>query len=136
MMRWTKELQTAVLLLVVVSVPGCAENVTHRVKVTVVRRESSIHSSVANRDSYLIQVTPKSGKVFMARMIDEYPPYEDTLPLTSVNDGAGFSVALRRAAYCDDGLTTSSLDSSMRCFAVVHGSWKVPKGQLRDEWWK
>jgi len=135
-MRWTKEILTAVLLLAGVGVPGWAENATHRVMVTVVHRESSIHTSVANRDSYLIQVTPKSGKVFTARMIDEYPAFEETLPDASVSDGADFSVALRRSSYCDDRWSGKDAKSSMRCFAVVHGSWKVPKGQLRDEWWK
>lgn len=105
----------------------------HRVNVAIVRRESSVHSSVANRDSYLIQITPKSGKAFTARMVDEYPPYEQTLPFVSIGEGAAFSVALRRASYCDD---LEDAGSSIRCFAVVHGSWKVPKGQLRDEWWK
>lgn len=110
-----------------------ASEQVHRVKVTIVLRESSLHSSVVNRDSYLIQVSPKSGKAFTARMIDEYPSYEDKLPYISVSDGAAFSVALRRASYCDD---LENAGSSIRCFAVVHGSWKVPKGQHRDEWWK
>lgn len=132
-MRWTNNPLAAVLLLTGIGVPGCAENVTHRVSVAIVRRESYVHSSVANRDSYLIQITPKSGKPFTARMIDEYPSYEEGLPFASLGDGAAFSVTLRRASYCDD---LEDAGSSIRCFAVVHGSWKVPKGQLRDEWWK
>jgi len=131
-MRRSRRMLIAAILLAGVGL-SYADNDTHRVMITVVHRESAIHSSVANRDSYLIQIKPKQGKAFTARMIDEYPPYEETLPIASVNDGSVFSVALRRASYCDDRETS---DPSMRCFAVVHGSWKVPKGQLRDEWWK
>jgi len=116
---------TGLLIFALVSFPGrSASDQPHRVTVAIVRLESSVHSSVANRDSYLIQVTPKSGRVFTARMIDEYPAYEQTLPFASIGDGAAFSVALRRASYCDD---LENAGSSIRCFAVVHGSWKTPR---------
>jgi hypothetical protein len=114
-----------------------ASEVPNRVHATVLGRESSVHTSVSNQDVYLIQVVPKSGKAFLAKMIDEYPPYADALPDAILSEGGKLSVALRRAPYCDQPLpvNTTGTDSSVRCFAVVHGSWKV-KSLVRDEWWK
>jgi hypothetical protein len=110
----------------------------HRVHATILRRESSLHTSLSNQDVYLIQLIPKSGKAFTARMIDEYPSYANALPDSALREGGSLSVALRRAPYCDEVLgqaTAVDADSSVRCFAVVDGSWKF-KGLLRDEWWK
>lgn len=110
----------------------------HRVHATVLRRESSLHTSLTNQDVYLIQVTPKSGKTFTARMIDEYPSYGSALPESAVRQGRQLTVALRRAPYCDEApgeANAAGVDSSVRCFALVHGSWKF-KGLAPDEWWK
>jgi hypothetical protein len=115
-----------------------ASESSHRVHATILRRESSLHTSLSNQDVYLIQVIPKSGKVFTARMIDEYPSYANALPDSVLREGGSLSVALRRAPYCDEApgqATSVDADSSVRCFAVVHGSWKF-KGLVRDEWWK
>jgi hypothetical protein len=119
---------------------SAAAETPHRVKVSIVRLESSLHTSVGNRDAYLIRVTPKSGRTFAARMVDEYPSYADTLPGSSVGERASFSVALRRTPYCDDapermGASVAG-DQSVPCFAVIHGSWRAPKLQAKDEWWK
>jgi hypothetical protein len=108
----------------------------HRVRVSIVRHESSIHTSVGNRDAYLVRVTPKSGKVFIARMVDEYPAYEETLPLSSLIDGALFSVALRPTPDCDWEAPDENAEGPVRCFSVVHGSWKLGKLQNKDEWWR
>lgn len=115
-----------------------ASEISHRVHATVLRRESSLHTSLSNQDVYLIQVVPKSGKAFLAKMIDEYPSYADALPDAVLSEGGKLSVALRRTPYCDQPLgpvNTTGTDQSVRCFAVVHGSWKG-KGLVRDEWWK
>ena len=113
---------------------------THQVKVSIVRYESAIHTSISNQDIYLIHVTPKSGKAFAAKMIDEYPSYADRFPFDSVSDGTTFSVALRRTPYCDNasenGGVAAARDQSLRCFAVIHGSWRIPARHARDEWWK
>jgi hypothetical protein len=79
---------------------------------------------------------PKHGNAFVAKMIDEYPGYLDAAPFVSKNETASFSVALQRTPYCDGGLIEDVEEESMRCFAVVHGSWKIPKTQAKDEWWK
>jgi hypothetical protein len=114
-----------------------ASEVPHRVHATVLRRESSLHTSVSNQDVYLIQVVPKSGKAFTARMIDEYPSYGNALPDAVLREGGELSLALRRAPYCDqpEEANATGTDPSVRCFAVVHGSWKY-KDLVRDEWWK
>lgn len=115
-----------------------ASEASHRVHATVLRRESSIRTSLSNRDVYLIQVVPKSGKAFVARMIDEYPPYADTLPDFVVGDEEKFSVALRRTPYCDEPMgqtNPTGAEPSVRCFAVVHDSWKI-NDPVRDQWWK
>lgn len=115
-----------------------ASESSHRVHATIVRRESALHTSVSNQDVYLIQVIPKSGKAFTARMIDEYPSYATALPSSVLREGGTLSVALQRAPYCDgvpSQVNAEGSDSSVRCFAVVHGSWKF-KGLARDEWWK
>jgi hypothetical protein len=119
---------------------SAAAETPHRVKVSIVRLESSLHTSISNQDVYLVQITPKSGRTFAARMVDEYPSYADTLPVSSVSERASVSVALRRTPYCDDapgrmGASVAS-DQSVPCFAVIHGSWRAPKLQAKDEWWK
>jgi hypothetical protein len=108
---------------------------SHRVTVSIIRQESSIHTSIGNRDAYLIKVTSKTGRVYDGEMIDEYPSYAEGLPTSSLSDGETLSVALRRTRYCDTETKETNLASPVRCFEVVHGSWKLPKAQ-RDEWWK
>jgi hypothetical protein len=136
----TSTVTTVTLLLVsLFSCPrqAASEN-PHRVHATILRRESSLHTSLSNQDVYLIQVVPKSGKAFTARMIDEYPSYANALPDSALREGGKLSVALQRAPYCDgvpSQANAEGADSSVRCFAVVHGSWKF-KGLVRDEWWK
>jgi len=110
----------------------------HRVHATVLSRESSLHTSLTNRDVYLIHVIPKSGKAFTALMMDEYPSYASALPDSALREGGKLSVALQRAPYCDQvpgEANAAGVGSSVRCFALVHGSWKL-KGLVRDEWWK
>jgi hypothetical protein len=117
-----------------------ASEAVHRVRVSIVRHEAAIHTSLGNQDIYLIYVTPKSGKAFAATMVDEYPSYADGLPFQSVSDGTTFSVALRRTTYCDNGPENgdpaASADLPVRCFAVIHDSWRIHTRRARDEWWK
>ena len=108
----------------------------HRVNVTVVRQESSVHGSLGNRDAYLIRVMPKSGKGFVARMIDAYPGYVDGGPFLSLTKGETVSVTLRRLPYCDGKFKEDDSDESLRCFEVIHGSWRGHKVLAKDEWWK
>ena len=117
------------------SVPASSETL-HRVKISIVRHESSIRTSIGNRDAYLIRIAPKSGKVFIARMVDEYPAYEQTLPFASLNDGALFSVALRPIADCHGETADVTAEAPVRSFLVVHGSWRIRKAQTKDEWWR
>jgi hypothetical protein len=113
-----------------------ATNRAHRVTVAIVRQESSIHGSLENRDAYLVRVAPKSGKEFVARMIDVYPGYAEGGPFLSLAEGDTVSVALRRLPYCDGGFGDEAKDGTLRCFEVIHGSWKGNKVLARDEWWK
>lgn len=116
-----------------------ASEQTHRVKVTIVRRESSIHTSISNQDVYIIQVLQRGGSTFVARMIDEYPSYAERLPSTSLKEGELFSIAMRRTPYCDQRSNDDAderADPSVRCFSMVHGSWRIPKDRAKDEWWK
>jgi hypothetical protein len=131
-------LSTCVLLMVALwgGATAAASEAAHRVKVTIVRLESAIHTSLSNHDVYLVQVTRKSGSTFAARMVDEYPSYAETLPVASLSERAIFSVALRRTPYCDVASREQSADQSMRCFAVVHGSWKIPKRNAAADWWR
>jgi hypothetical protein len=108
----------------------------------------------------LIQIVPKYGKPFLARMIDEYPAYADPLPDELQLPGSSFSIKLQRAAFCDqdprervqdrrDRISVGSVahdlsegasqfpsihQSPVRCFIATPGSWKNPKGIQKDEW--
>jgi hypothetical protein len=108
---------------------------THRVKVVLIRQESALHTSLAKRDVYLVSVKPKSGKDFVARVVDQYPEYADTPAVSSGNGEALLSVSLRRAPYCDGAMMGSGEEGTVRCFEVVHGSWRLPKTK-EDQWWK
>jgi hypothetical protein len=134
--RWMKKLLSLGLLLTELSALGYAQSsAAHRVKITLLSHESSIHTSLENRDAYIVRVTARSGREFVARMIDEYPSYAADPPFSSLADGAVFSVALRKMAYCDSGLA-DGVQQPMRCFALVHGSWKLPKADADEQWWK
>lgn len=91
---------------------GCTINVamaqsteSHRVKATLVSQESSLHTSVSNRDVYILRVIPRSGVAFDATVVDIYPAYAQALPLHGLSRNMTFSVKLIRTPYCD--LTTS-----------------------------
>jgi hypothetical protein len=115
---------------------GCyASEACHRVHVTVLRRTSSIHTSVSNRDEYLVRVTTKRGNAFVAKIIDEYPGYVDAAPFFSMSDTPPFSATLKRATYCDGGVGEGGGDEPVRCFAIVHGSWHFPVTP-GEQWWK
>jgi hypothetical protein len=107
----------------------------HRVRVAIITQESTVHTSVGNRDAYVVRVQPKSGNSFVARIVDSYPGYSDAVVVTAAKDDARISVALRRAPYCDTERTGTDGADEMRCFEVVHGSWRLPKVD-KDEWWK
>lgn len=112
-----------------------ASESSHRVHVTILRCESSIHTSLSNRDAYIARVQSRSGKQFVARIVDRYPGYSDAPLLTPAKDDAPLSVALRRAPYCDSQASEPDGTDQMRCFEVVHGSWRLPKN-TEDQWWK
>ncbi len=125
----------AILVLIAVSMPAHSESLTaHRVKVTIVRQESSVHTSLENRDAYLVRVIPKSGKAFFARIVDQYPADSDRPQLSLVIDQARISAALRRTPYCDG--VDEETGGLLRCFQVVHGSWRLPKASAEGQWWK
>lgn len=111
-------------------------DMAHRVKVTILRHESSVRTSLGNRDSYLVKVIPKSGKVFVSRIVDTYPEYSDTPRLDLVKDGEVLSVSLRPAQYCDASATPDGEVQPVRCFQVIHSSWRLPKDATEDHWWK
>jgi hypothetical protein len=129
---------TVIMFAIMISSAGLSATETpHRIKVVVVQRQSSIHSSTGNLDIYLVRLVPKSGRAFVAKMIDEYPSYAATLPESSAVEGATFSAALRRTPYCDSKSSAGGADQSVRCFAVVHGSWKLSKPvRMEEMWWK
>lgn len=109
---------------------------SHRVRVTIVGQQSSLHTSVSNRDVYLLRVTPRKGSAFDAIAVDNYPAYAEALPTPLLNTGAAFSVKLLRTPYCDRVAGGDGQGASVRCFAIDHGSWKMPKSIVPDPWWK
>jgi hypothetical protein len=118
------------------NVTGVASGNGHRVHVTILRCESSIHTSVSNRDAYIVRVQPKSGKQFVARIVDQYPGYSDAPLISRTKDDVLLSVALRRTPYCDSEMRVTDGPESMKCFEVVHESWRLPKSANEDQWWK
>jgi hypothetical protein len=112
------------------SAPGSS----HRVDVTVLSVESSIHTSLTNRNAYLVRVKPKRGKAFVAKVVDEYPGYMDSSPISPENGEAEMSVMLRRTPYCDDGVGPET--DALRCFEVVHKSWRSHAHDAAADWWK
>jgi hypothetical protein len=114
-----------------------AENsAAHRVKVTIIHREASIHTSISNRDAYLVRIMPKSGRAFVARIVDQYPAYSDAPGFSPTRDEISISVALRRAPYCDEGGNDDDGERMVQCFEVVHESWRFPKAAIEEQWWR
>lgn len=114
---------------------GATAEHAHRVHINIIRRESSVHTSLETRDAYIVQVTPGSGKPFTARIVDQYPGYLD-LNHPDGYRSARFSVALRRAPYCDSSPIAADDAAQLRCFEVVHSSWRLADHATADQWWK
>lgn len=125
-----------VMAIVASHVTSVASENGHRVHVTIIRCESSIHTSVSNRDAYIVRVQPKSGKQFVARIVDQYPGYSDAPLISHTKDDVLLSISLQRAPYCDSAMNPADSLESMKCFEVVHGSWRLPKSANEDQWWK
>jgi hypothetical protein len=106
---------------------------SHRVNASFLAERSSVHTSVANRDAYLLRVTLRSGRAFDALAIDSYPGYADALPLHNMTKDAHFSVVLIRTPYCD---RPDNEGEVVRCFAIDRKSLKVRRGSAADQWWK
>jgi hypothetical protein len=118
-----------------------AAETSHRVRATLLERESSVRTSVNNHDVYRIEILTKKGGRINARMIDDFPGYAEPIP-DELRNGAIFSVELRRTSFCDEnngGFGVGPVgenEAGLRCFTVVHGSWKSARGVKKDEWWK
>jgi hypothetical protein len=110
--------------------------ISHRVKAVLMNRESSLHTSVGNRDVYLLRVTPRSGAAFDAIAVDSYPEYAEALPLGRLPKNVTFSVKLVRTPYCDRSANSDGQEPGVRCFTIDHGSLKMPKNSATDLWWK
>jgi hypothetical protein len=110
--------------------------VSHRVRAILMNRESSLHTSVGNRDVYLLRVTPRSGAAFDAIAVDSYPGYAEALPLHHLMKDVTFSVKLVRTPYCDRSVSSDGQELAIRCFMIDHGSLKMPKNAVSDRWWK
>jgi len=106
----------------------------HRVKAALVAEESSLHTSVNNRDVYRLRVTPHHGAAFDAIVIDNYPGYAEALPLHGMPKDTHFSVKLIRTPYCDQ--VGNDEQGTLRCFAIERGSWKGQRAAETDQWWK
>jgi hypothetical protein len=105
----------------------------HRVNASVLAERSSVHTSIANRDAYLLRVTPRSGTAFDAIAIDSYPGYAEALPLHDMTKDARFSVRLIRTPYCD---RPDNEGEVVRCFAIERKGLKILQGNAADQWWK
>lgn len=115
-----RKLNLALYLLVMlswaVSSTAIAQDGSHRVRVTMIAQKSSLHTSVNNRDVYLLRVTPRNGDPFDALVVDNYPSFAGSLPDYLGREGVEFSVALRRVPYCDrNGNNEAHLT---RCFEI------------------
>jgi hypothetical protein len=136
MVRLLASVCGAILIVGQIGIDSCsASEVAHRVHVRILQHESSIRTSVGNRDAYVVRVEPKNGNEFKARIVDEYPGYLDPPVISFDTDDASPSVALRRAPYCDSDVPGQDGTDQIRCFEVVHGSWRTPKS-AKEEWWK
>ena len=118
-----------------------AAEIPHRVRATILERESSVRTSISNHDVYRIAILSRKGGRINARMINDFPGYAEPIP-DELRNGAIFSVELRHASFCDEGNgglgvgPVSENEPGLRCFTVVHGSWKSARGVKKDEWWK
>jgi hypothetical protein len=108
----------------------------HTVKAVVVDQESSLHTSVSNRDVYRLQLMPREGAAFEAIAIDSYPSYAEALPLRQLAKDVPFSVKLIRTPYCDLPAIGEGQGPAVRCFKIERGSLKVPRNAASDPWWK
>jgi len=104
---------------------------SHRVSVSLLKQESSVRTSAVNRDAYIVRIQSKSGRVFVARIVDQYPGYSPRPVFFPTTSDIHYSVSLRRASYCDS--VTDGVE--LQCFEVIHSSWHVPKS-AEDQWWK
>lgn len=109
--------------------------VAHVVKATVVRRGSSLHTSLANQDVYFLRVMPRRGQAFEAIAVDNYPGYAAALPLRDLNKDVTFSIKLVRTPYCDRPAVNDE-GIAIRCFAIDRAGWKAPKNVAADLWWR
>lgn len=89
----------------------------HRVKAKLIRRESAIHTSISNRDEYLLRVIPHRGVAFSAIAIDSYPGYAEPLPIDLFANDLLFSISLVRTPYCDRPAREDPQEV-IRCFAI------------------
>jgi hypothetical protein len=126
---------TAVVVGFTVSVAMAQGAGAHRVKAMLVSQESSLHTSVSNRDVYLLRVMPRSGVGFDATAVDSYPGYAEALPLHGLSKGVIISVKLIRTPYCDLPASEDGQRASTRCFAIERDTVRAPKNAA-DLWWK
>jgi hypothetical protein len=108
----------------------------HRVKAGLIKQESALHTSIGNRDVYLLRVTPRNGTAFDAIVEDEYPGYAEPLPLHRLTKDLTFSVKLVRTPYCDRPVGGDGQETTVRCFTIERGSLKMPKNAASELWWK
>jgi hypothetical protein len=107
---------------------------SHRISAVLVAKESSLHTSVANRDAYLLRILPRRGAAFDAIAIDSYPGYADALPLRDMPKDVRFSVKLLRTPYCDR--SEDEGQKVLRCFAIERKSLKIRHTGATDQWWR
>lgn len=124
-------------------VAGCMVNMlmaqstgSHRVRATLMNQQSSLHTSLSNRDVYLLRVTPRKGGAFDAIAVDSYPGYAEALPLHGMSGNLTFSVRLIRTPYCDLQASDDGQEEPIRCFSIKRDSFKAPKSAASDLWWK
>jgi hypothetical protein len=120
----------------VITILAAKGEAAHTVKAVVVDQESSLHTSVSNRDVYRLQLMPREGAAFEAIAIDSYPSYAEALPLRDLQKDASFSIKLIRTPYCDQTSSHDGDRTAVRCFAIVRDGWKAPRNAASDLWWK
>jgi hypothetical protein len=123
---------TAIMFAVLVAQGEAA----HRVTAALVDQESSLHTSVSNRDVYRLRIMPRKGASFEAVAIDSYPSYAEVLSLRGLAKDATFSIRLVRTPYCDEISGTDGKGALVRCFAIERSGLKVPRNAVVDPWWK
>jgi hypothetical protein len=121
---------------IIATLAAKGEAAAHTVKAVVLDQESSLHTSVSNRDVYRLQLMPQKGAAFEAIAIDSYPSYAEALPLRRLAKDVPFSVKLIRTLYCDLPAIGDGQGPAVRCFKIERGSLKVPKNAASDPWWK